>query len=570
MVILSSTKIKDAIDKYPELRDFLINLSPKFKKLKNTVIFSLVSRWATFYDAAKLSGLSICELLHSVNSFIGKEDELLNKSPDCLKKFKDEFSKEEEEIPEPEWLKNSKRIIQIDVRERDDFFFQEIFSTIKRLKKDELLLIINSFKPSPLINIVNDLGYEYYLKTISNNEFHLYIKGKEVKVLDDWTKIKDTFETIDVRGWREDPFSEILKKANETPPGHGFKIIQYFLPQPLINMLKPLGFDVFIEKRSPIEHHVYFYRIEKPSHKKRRSGDKIPLIIQSATPVVYPIVMRLLQSKNLMDRIKIEDLKIWDKTEKHLGWIMSGKADISFSAVAAVSKIFEKGLDIKMKAIIVWDNFFILTRDYIASDFNDIKGKKIYLPLIKAAPTYAVTSFLMKSYGYSTEDFEFVFGEPFGRPGDIKDMLIKGKIDTALLREPEASFAIYEGEGRIKESISYKTLWEKLFPSKGNLPNAGILFKGEILREEPELLELFLKETEKAIEWVNNSRNESASIIYDIMGIEKEEAELFLKRATFKFKPSREVFDTIINYITVLNKSGYGKKEFGDLRELFL
>ena len=33
MVILAKTKIKDGIEKHPELKDVLIQLSPRFKKL---------------------------------------------------------------------------------------------------------------------------------------------------------------------------------------------------------------------------------------------------------------------------------------------------------------------------------------------------------------------------------------------------------------------------------------------------------------------------------------------------------------------------------------------------------
>ncbi len=572
MVILAKTKIADAIKEYPQLKEFLISLSPKFEKLKNPMIFKLVSKWATFHDASRISGLSICELLHSVNRFIGTEEELIKSSPECIKRIREELKKEEKkEEPLPIWIRNTKRIIQIDVTHRDDFFFPEVYSAIKKLNENEVLLIINSFYPSPLISILSEEGYDYFLKKDENQEiFELYIKGNKKEILSDWHKIKENFDVLDVRGWREDPFTTIIKKANETPEGDGFKIIQYFYPEPLINMIKPLGFDVLVEKKNPLEHHVYFYRISTPKRRKRIAGDKIPIVIQSATPIVYPIVMRLLQSKELMDKIKIEELKIWDKTEKHLGWIMSGKADISFSAVAAVSKIYQKGLDIKMKAVVVWDNFFILTRGYKAKSFSELKGKKIYLPLIQSAPPYMVTKYLLNSFGYDEKEFEFVFGEPFGRPSEIKELLVKGEIDTALLREPEASFAIYEGNGDVVESIAYRDLWKKLFPESGNLPNAGILFKGEFLRAEPEVSNLFLEETKKAIKWVNENKDESANIIYDIMGITKEEAKLFLSRATFKFVESSSALSSILNYIDVLNKAGYGKKEFKELNSLFI
>jgi energy-coupling factor transporter ATP-binding protein EcfA2 len=110
---------------------------------------------------------------------------------------------------------------------------------------------------------------------------------------------------------------------------------------------------------------------------------------------------------------------------------------------------------------------------------------------------------------------------------DVEDGPIIGEIDTALLREPEASFALYETGKDGQVSIAYKDLWEQIYPGKGNLPNAGVLFKGEILRDYPELAEIFLQETEKAVEWVKANPKESAKISYDIMGVTPEEAELF-------------------------------------------
>ncbi len=567
MVILGSTKIKDALEKYPQLKEVLISLSPKFKKLNNKLIFKAVSRWATVADVARIGGLSLCEVLHRLNREIGMEEELPKHAPDCIREAMAEVPKDEEE---PEWLRKAKQILVMDVREREDFFFPEILRTLKSMEKGQVLKVTNDFYPAPLINMLKEEGYQVFYQSPSFHEHIVYINFKEPEE-ENWLERKEEFEVLDVRGWREDPFSAIIKKANETPPGEGFRIIQYFLPTPLINMIEPLGFEVHIEKKGPLEHHVYFYkRREVKRERKKRISGRVPLVIQSATPVVYPIIMRLLQSRRLMDMIKIEELKIWDKTEKHLGWIINGKADISFSAVAAVAKLYQKGLDIKMKAIVVWDNFFILTRGFKANDLGELKGKKIHLPLVKAAPPYAVTTFLLKALGYDPDEFEFAFGQPFGRPNDIKNMLVRGEAEVGLLREPEASFAIYEGKGQVVESIRYADLWEKLFPGKGNLPNAGILFKGEVLREYPEVSKVFLEEAKEAIDWVVKNPSQAARLSYEIMGIVPEEAELFLNRVTFRYAASENVLGHITHYIEVLNRSGYGGKPFGELKELFV
>jgi len=565
MAILAKTRIGDTIKKYPELKNVLKELSPKFEKLDNPVIFKMVSKWATFSDAARISGLSICELLHALNKAIGKEHELAKYAPDCIKEEEQKISDKQT----PDWVKDAKQVILMDVRERDDFFLPEVLSAINRLEQDQALLVINSFYPAPLVNMLEEKGNDFYYQKESAAEHQLHIKGKKKTVNENWLEERELFEIVDVRKWKEDPFSELIKKANETPLGEGFRLIQKFVPTPLINMIEPLGYETHVEEKGMFEHHIYFYHKHQVQTKKIKVGDRIPLVIQSATPVVYPIIMKLLQSPELMSRIKIEELKIWDKTEKHLSWIVNNKADISFTAVAAVAKLYQKGLDIKLKSIVVWDNFYLLTRGYKAENFGDLKGHKIYLPLIKAAPPYAVTTFLMKKMGYNSDEFEFVFGNPFGRPEEIKNQFVKGEIDTALLREPEASFALYEAGKDGQVSIAYKDLWEQIYPGKGNLPNAGVLFKGEILRNYPELTEIFLRETEKAVEWVKAHPKESAKISYDIMGVTPEEAELFLSRVNLNYKKSEDVLDNVSHYLHVLNQAGYGKKEFEDIKDLF-
>ncbi len=566
MVILGKTKLIDAIKEHPEIKDKLISLSDKFKKLKNPFIFSTLSRWATFSDIAKIGNLSICELLHEVNSFLGTEKELLKLAPECIKEAMHQDSTEK-----PEWIEESKEKIIIDTREREDFFFPEINKHIQNLKKGQILQIINNFYPAPLINMLKELEYEYYYEEIRLDKHILYINYKDIIEKMPWLERKDQFEVMDVRGWDEDPFSAIIKKANDMPVNTGFKLIQYFVPTSLINMMEPLGFESYVEQKDKFEHHIYFYKKEDTTAKSVniKSG-RIPLVIQSATPVAYPIIMKVLQSRRLMDMIKIEELKVWDKTENHLAWIVNKKADISFSAVAAVSNLYQNDLDIKMKAIVIWDNFYLLTRGYKAETFADLKGHKIHLPLIKTAPPFAVTRFLMEKYGLNTNDFEFEFGKPFGRPEEIKNKLVKGEIDTGLLREPEASFAIYEGNGNITESIAYKNIWNELFPGKGNLPNAGVLFKGEIIKKYPELVNIFLEETENAIKWINENKEESANLSYEIMGVTPDEAKLFLERVNFNYAKSEDVYDEIVFYLDVLNKSGYGRKEFGDLKNLFI
>lgn len=475
MLITGKTKVKEALDNHPQLRELLIAMSPKFKKLNNPLFLKTVARWATFNDVSKMGDLSICAILHTLNKELGQEDELVRQFPDCIQEKK-LAHEADSELQRPVF----KNVVPFDTREREDYFLPELVEKVKKLDKEEALKIISDFDPLPLKKMLDSMEYAHFTDEVNTDLFETFI------------------------------YSEIGKAEK----------------------IKATG----------------------------KSG-KVPVVIQSATPVTYPIIMRLLESEKIKSEFDITELKVWRETEKHLGWIVSEKADISFSALMSTAKIYNSGKDVKMPALVVWDNFKILTRGYQAHHFEDLKGHKIHTPLFKNAPPAAVTKYLMKIGGYNPDDFEFVFGNPFGRPEEIKDCFVSGECDTVILREPEASFALYETGNDAHTSIDYGKLWQDMHKGSGNLPNAGLLFKGGFVKKHPDSANLFMDELELAINWVKQNPKEAALLSAEAMQVGAEEIEFFLRRAALEFKKSADVKNELKVYLEILKKEDVLKGE---------
>ncbi len=176
MVILAETKVKTALEAHPKLKDTLIALSPKYKKLNNPLLFKAVSHWATFYDVAKIGGISICQLLHTLNRAIGAEEELFRHAPEC--------SREIEALnntTEPETKRRFKTVIPFDVRQREDYFLPEITQKANALNRDEALKIISDFDPIPLKRMMESMNYQYFTDVISEEHYETYIYNDSTK-----------------------------------------------------------------------------------------------------------------------------------------------------------------------------------------------------------------------------------------------------------------------------------------------------------------------------------------------------------------------------------------------------
>ena len=567
MIIKGDTKVKDALEKHPELKAILVSYSRKFKKLNNKLIFNTVAKWATFNDVSKIGKISICDLLHNLNAAIGEEENLEKIFPECIKETNGLQQK-----TKPEWYDKVKQFVIYDVRNEEGYFFPEIIKRLKQLKPEQALTVINSFDPLPLKRMFEEKGDKYYSEKINDNEFHLKILPSEndlgINPEIDWKKQLDRFPELNVIGMPEDPFERIMKNAQLIKPGQGFVLIQVFQPMPLINMLNQMGFEDYTEEDTENNNfRIYFYKTPTKNNIKL-TGEKVPLVIQSATPITYPIIMRMLQSDELMSKINIKELKVWEETEKHMAWIVNKKADITFSAVAAATKLYAVGADIKMISVDIWDNFYLLTNGYKANSFEDIKNHVIQTPLFKEAPPTAVTKYIMSELGYNPDDFTFNYDKPFGRPDKIKNDFIRGKADTVLLREPEASFALFNSGDSAHESLSYSKLWNQIDENNTRLPNAGLIYKNDFLKNHPDIANLFISELKKAIDWVNNNKKEAAMMSYDILRQSPKAVEFFLNRAKFEHVPTKDIMDELARYIKIVDKKAAFDEE--KMKGLFL
>jgi len=543
--ILASSNIKKTLDKYPELKPVLIELSPMFKRMQKPALYNTLAKFANFKDASKVTGVSVCEILHAMNSVLGTEDALHKSMPECLNTSNSVPLKGGQEIT---WTESNDRYIY------NEDSMSGLIERVSSLGSQENIVIISVEEPSELYRVIEGLDFIYNVE--NNKEYRVSIFNATEEKNTPWEDRKEDFEQLDVRNMSTDPFDILIKKAYEIEEDSGFILIQTFEPTPMINMLTEMGFEYIVEQKTMGEVWVYFHKKIEDKDDSTSDVDKPEVVIQSATPVAYPVIMRLLQSEKIRKAVKIKELKVWEETEKHLAWIANGKADISFSALITSAKL--KKHDVKIPALFVWDNFVILSRDSQAKTFEDIKDYDIHTPLFEEAPPTKITKYLIKASGLNPDEFKFVYGEPFGRPEKIYADFVTGKADTVILREPEASYAvkIMKDRGISIAEISFNKLWNKVNKDFGSFPNAGLVLKGEFVRKNPEITKVFLDELKDAINWVNANKEASAKLSFDMMRQPSDRVELFLDRVNFEYVEGEALVGKVKEYFDILSKNG--------------
>jgi len=542
--ILAKSNIKATLDKHPELKQILMDLSPKFKRMQKPALYNTLARFANFNDAAKITGLSVCEILHTMNSYLGVEFKLLESMPECINKVAYDIEDKSVMI---DWEESPERYIY------NNNTVEELVDKVSNLLPQQNIVVISVEKPNELLKVASGLYLIYNIEKAREYRVSFFNPKKEEAVVV-WQDRMNDFEIFDVRELGGDPFDAILKKSNEISADDGFILVQRFEPKPMIKMLSEMGFEHVTDKKGDGEVWTYLYKKAAETQDIDVLSSKISVVIQSATPVAYPVIIKLLQSEAIKKIINVRELKVWEETEKHLAWISNGKADISFSALITSAKL--RNSDIKIPALFVWDNFVLLTR-YKANGFEDVIGKEIYTPLFEEAPPAKTAKYLIKASGLDPDDFKFIFGKPFGRPEEIYKDFVTGKADTVILREPEASYAIkiMQDRGEDISIISFNKLWNEIVSDYGSFPNAGVVLKGEFVRKYPEQTKVLLSELKSAINWVNENRKASAELSFEMMNQQVDRVELFLNRVNFEYVDGELLKEKVVQYFDVMNKN---------------
>ena len=168
-LIKETDKIYDIVKKYPEVKERLFSLSDKFQRLNNPFIFNTVAKITTVKKASEVAGIYINEFLYQLNDAIGLGKEFLEfKKKDIFTK-KEAFLKSEEEKVKPEWANNLGDYEVKDVREIGEPFFE----VVEFSKTHKNFCIIQAFKPAPLINYLESLGFESYIE-FKENAYYIY------------------------------------------------------------------------------------------------------------------------------------------------------------------------------------------------------------------------------------------------------------------------------------------------------------------------------------------------------------------------------------------------------------
>lgn len=264
MKVTKRTKISKIIKENCNAIDAIASLSPHFKKLKNPFLRTILASRVTVGEAAKIGGVKASEILRKLQE-IGFDVDFLIDNGTIIN------SNNEVETEKVTKSLDVRPIINSGVDP-----FKEIMQITQNLKAGDVLEIINSFEPIPLINILSEKGFK--TRTIKqNNLFYTYFE-----------RAKETEDIEIINGIVENPFDETYKKyigkmqhidvrmlempepmhtilnALETLPNHFCLVVEHKkIPQFLLPELEKRNFKILHNKKSDSHYQLLIFKLNE-------------------------------------------------------------------------------------------------------------------------------------------------------------------------------------------------------------------------------------------------------------------------------------------------------------------
>ncbi|HEY9363247.1 MAG TPA: DUF2249 domain-containing protein [Chitinophagaceae bacterium] len=258
MIINSQTKIAALLKHHPDALEAIIKLSPDFKKLRNPVLRKLMAGRTTIAMASKIGGCKPEDFFEKLKPFGFEADD---SKP---------VEEEKEDRPIPDFIKelDTSKVIPLDVRSMlaiGNDPLKLIQETVKSLQAGQVLKIINTFEPTPLVKLLEKQGFQsytyfgeedlvetYFYKTKAASSVQLEAVATESN---DWDQLLKRFENklqqTDVRHLEMPmPMMTILEALEKLPADTALYVHHKRIPVFLLTELKERNFDYRIKEVS--------------------------------------------------------------------------------------------------------------------------------------------------------------------------------------------------------------------------------------------------------------------------------------------------------------------------------
>lgn len=281
---------------------------------------------------------------------------------------------------------------------------------------------------------------------------------------------------------------------------------------------------------------------------KEPSAEQEQVTINVGVPTAPPALPVLYMAENhtLGENVEI-NIDIWDEPETLLAMVQDGSHDMYAFPLTVISKLYNKGMDMCLMNVNTWGVTYFMTTDESLTDWSDLKGKTVYVPL-QSSPPDALTQYFLSQAGLTIgEDVNIVYASS----SEIASLVISGEAQYATVLEPQVTKIKLKNESA-RVAFSFEEEWQKATGTETKIPNAGFGTSQAFIDENPELTAKFQEAYQEACIWVNEHPKETGELAEKYLGLESAIVEKAIPSMGLEFVTASEADEELQMFYKLL------------------
>lgn len=190
--------------------------------------------------------------------------------------------------------------------------------------------------------------------------------------------------------------------------------------------------------------------------------------------------------------------KVWRTPDEMRAGLTSGTMQAVVMPTTVAANLHTRGLGLRLANVMTNGLLYVISTDAAVRRFADLKGRRITVPFPNDTPELVFDAALAHHGMKAGEDVEV---DRAGTPIEAIQLLLAGRIDTALVPEPAATAAMVRGAASgtvVHRAIDMQAEWGAVTGLGPVMPQAGLAFGKTFLDEHPDKVEPLLAALQQA------------------------------------------------------------------------
>lgn len=199
--------------------------------------------------------------------------------------------------------------------------------------------------------------------------------------------------------------------------------------------------------------------------------------------------------------------------------LVNGDTEVAAVPTYVGANLYNRGVDYRLVAVVVWGLLWLVGPEGTPAEWESLRGQTVMVPFPNDMPDL-VFQYLAAANGMTPGvDFEV---EYYAQAPEIVGRLVSGAGEWAVLPEHATTLALAKA-GQNNQSLGrvfdFQAEWAAVTGTSPRIPQAGIVVRGDLADDRPDVVAALLDELERAVGQVNAADPDTLAALSEASGL---------------------------------------------------